>query len=551
MGAMIDKLKTLYRSTFGHAMVGAVLLWAALPPLGIWPLAWVAPAWWVILIRRKELPGRRPYRALWLVWLIFWLATLYWLCFPHWSTSFGWLALSLYFAFYLPLFVALSRTAVHRLRVPVIVAAPVVWMGLELARAYVLTGMTMASLGHTQYRWITLIQISDLVGALGVGFVVMMVAACIGRMLPCDERPKAWWPLLPAAAVMTIVIGYGCWSIMDGEIVNLESDDRPDARVALIQGCIDSKLKGDPKMRERIYGEYRDLSLKALRDAGTEGQTPETIDLIVWPESMLPTPLVDLSPDAKQPDYLSYSDEEFATLPEFSRRRITEETAGMFATPTLLGVNTFFYSADATEIFNSAVLVVPNGEFSDRYDKRHLVMFGEYVPLAKTFPLLQRFTPLPISVTAGEKAKVFELGKLRIAPNICYESVLSRVIRRQINELRAEGQQPNVLVNITNDGWYYGSSELDLHLICGVFRAVECRMPMLIAANTGFSAWIDADGRIIEQGPRHAKGIIIADVRTDDRDSWYLRHGDIPAGICLAACVFFAAVGFRKRRLPY
>ena len=102
-----------------------------------------------------------------------------------------------------PLFVGLSRVAVHRMGVPVIVAAPVVWTGLELARAHVLTGMTMASLGHTQYRWIEVIQISDLAGAFGVSFLVMFVAACLGRMLPCDGKPWAagrWrrpWPSWP------------------------------------------------------------------------------------------------------------------------------------------------------------------------------------------------------------------------------------------------------------------------------------------------------------------------------------------------------------------
>ena len=108
----------------------------------------------MLLTAAAALAGRRPYGTLWLAGFIFWLAALHWLRLPHWATGFGWLALSFYFAFYLPLFVGLARVAVHRLRVPVIVAAPVVWTGLELARAHLLTGMTMASLGHTQYRWI-------------------------------------------------------------------------------------------------------------------------------------------------------------------------------------------------------------------------------------------------------------------------------------------------------------------------------------------------------------------------------------------------------------
>ena len=121
------------------------------------------------------------------------------------------------------------------------------------------------------------------------------------------------------------------------------------------------------------------------------------------------------------------------------------------------------------------------------------------------------------------------------------------MIRRQVNALAAEGREPDILVNLTNDGWFWGSSELDMHLVCGVFRAVECRKPLLVAANTGFSAWIDSDGNILQQGPRRDTGIILAQPRLDRRRSWYLAHGDWPAGVCLAACGLFAAVGLYGR----
>ena len=154
----------------------------------------------------------------------FWMGVLHFLRLPHWATSFGWVALSFYFAFYLPVFVGLSRVAVHRLRVPVILAAPIVWTGLELARGHLLTGMSMACLGHTQYRWIELIQLSDLAGAYGVSFVVMFVAASLARMLPmlssanaphCNaggrfgECSQSLWPLLPAAAMLAAAMLYG------------------------------------------------------------------------------------------------------------------------------------------------------------------------------------------------------------------------------------------------------------------------------------------------------------------------------------------------------
>jgi apolipoprotein N-acyltransferase len=124
--------------------------------------------------------------------------------------------------------------------------------------------------------------------------------------------------------------------------------------------------------------------------------------------------------------------------------------------------------------------------------------------------------------------------------------VLSHVIRGQVNALAAEGREPDILINLTNDGWFWGSSELDLHLMCGVFRAVECRKPLLIAANTGFSAWIDGDGRIESQGPRRAEDVIIAEPRLDRRRSWYLHHGDWFAGACLAITIALALAGWTR-----
>ena len=146
-----------------------------------------------------------------------------------------------------------------------------------------------------------------------------------------------------------------------------------------------------------------------------------------------------------------------------------------------------------------------------------------------------------MSLTAGSEPKSFEVGDLKYSPDICYENVLPHVIRRQVNG----AEDVDVLVNLSNDGWFRGSNELDLHLICGVFRAVECRRPFLIAANTGFSASIDGDGRIIAQGPRRDKQVVLAEVRLDDRSSWYLANGDWPAGICLAACIILAVIGLR------
>lgn len=517
---------------FLQAALGAALLWAALPPADLWPLAWVAPIPWLLLIRRQEWPVGRPYPTLWVVGFLFWLAALHWLRLPHWATSLGWLALAFYFAFYVPVFVGLSRVAVHRLRIPILLAAPVVWMGLELARGHLLTGFTMASLGHTQYRWIALIQMSDLAGAYGVSFVVMFVAACLARMWPVDGRPWAVWPVAPLVVMLAVVLAYG-------HLRTGVPAPEPQARVALIQGSIDITLKADPTMRDVIHEHYYKLSQEAVRKYGK-------LDLIVWPETMLRETLLTMDEKAMVPPVWSDEPDEYRRrLARLADRSATlvGSVAKTFETPMILGVDTIHYATDRVDCFNSAVHLSASGELLGRYDKNHLVMFGEYVPFARRFPWLQRLTPLPISLTAGERGAAFKVSGLRMAPTICYESVLPHLIRRQVRELAKDGREPDVLVNLTNDGWFWGSSELDMHLVCAVFRAVECRKPFVIAANTGFSAWIDADGRLRAQGPRRAPATLLAEVGRDPRTSWYLLYGDWPAGLCLAATLCFGLIG--------
>lgn len=534
------------RSTAGLALGGALLLWAALPPVGWGWLGWVGAVPWVVLIRREKLDGRRPYLTLGLAGFAFWMGTLHFLRLPHWATSFGWVAISFYLAFYLPVFVGLSRVAVHRLRIPVILAAPIVWTGLELVRGHLLTGMSLASLGHTQYRWIEMIQVSDLAGAYGVSFVVMFVAASLARMLPCDDRRWTFWPLVPTAVVLAAVLVYGH--------VRTSGDyTSPGPRVALIQGSIDIEIFGaaDPAEQQRLYSErckstffeYCQLSREALGEH-------RHVDLLVWPESMFPWSLLTFDSGAKMPPWFKGTESEFReSLPRWAGESpaAMARLAKEFGVPLLLGVNTNHLGVGRERSYTSAAYVGRDGKLLDRYDKIHLVMFGEYMPFVESCPWLQNFTPLTGSASPGDRFVEFDAGGVRVAPSICYENVLSHFIRRQVNALAADGKEPAVLINLTNDGWFWGSSELDLHLICSVFRAVECRKPFLVAANTGFSAWVDGDGRIVRQGPRRGKGVILAEPCLDGRTSWYLARGDWFAGTCLAGCVLFGMVGLYRR----
>lgn len=558
-----------YRTTFALAMAGGLLLYAAFPPLNLWPLAWVATAPWLLLVRAERLPGRRPYRWIYAAALVHWLLLVQWVRLGHWAAHFGWLALSLYLAAYLPVFVWLARIAVHRLRLPLVVAAPAVWVGLECLRGWALTGFAFAMLGHTQVGWLPLIQISDLAGAYAVSFVVMLVTASLVEMMPrswvggCSgndddekDRPQPnplprgeeaavrWWPAIIAALLMAATLGYGYYRL--AETPPGERSERA-ANIALVQGSIDTVF-GDATLDERTLKQYYELTGEALR------QRP---DAIIWPESTLPfyNAEVDASGDIQSGRWLPTDQRKLDGL----IRRMQRDFRGWaFAlgklpegrhVPLILGGTTLRLGPHRPQRLNSALLIDERGQLADVYHKMHPVMFGEYAPGGRLIPWVYELMPIPDGLTAGERPVVFRVNSLSLTPSICYENSVPHLIRRQVATLRREGREPDVLLTLSNDGWFRGSSELDLHLICGQFRAVELRKPALIAANTGFSAHIDGNGRLLARGPRRDTEVLVRSVRPDGRESLYAKIGDVPANACLLLCAGLVVFGiFRRER---
>lgn len=619
-----------YKGIFVPALASGLLLWAAFPPLAWWPLAWVAPLGWLALVRVPQWPATRPYLKLWLAAFLHWAAMLQGLRLAHPALYVGWLALAAYLACYVVVFVALTRVAVHRLRISLVVAAPVVWVGLELARGHALTGFSMGLLGHTQIAWTTLIQVADLVGAYGVSFVLMLAAACLARTLPellsperptdaargpataialpprepssgpaepraqsagmrCPPATREWtlWPMLVLAGVLAGVILYGLWRKADaGAAVQAWSStaeplpnasdvalispaatgrpgpdsvtDEPRAlRVALIQASFDTILEPDPERQVATFLRYRELSLEAMRQY-------RDLDLIVWPESAFSGTSGDVLVDAElgPPPEMKLPADEFRRLVYAAAAAFQEKarhTAALVngaardeARPPraalLVGTDTTQVGPGELQRYNSALLIRPTGEVAERYYKMHRVPFGEFIPFGGWFPVLYRITPMPYGLAAGADPKIFPVAGVRLAPSICFESTVPHRIRQQVVALQRAGTPPDVLVNVTNDGWFWGSSILDFHLACAVFRAVEHRLPMLVAANTGLSVVIDADGGIRARGPRRAEQILVAEVRPQVGGSWYQRGGDLPAGLCLAFCLVVAVVGLTPRR---
>jgi apolipoprotein N-acyltransferase len=325
-------------------------------------------------------------------------------------------------------------------------------------------------------------------------------------------------------------------------------------------------LDNPPEFCETVDVHYRQLTHKGLDQARKQDWKP---DLIVWPETVFSCPVefdsgteympwITGDKNAMIPDDYRDSPQKFqAWLASIEAKTEGAMTAATqeFSLPMIMGVNRMHFGSQGREIYNCAAMVTPDGSWCERgrltqsyYDKMHLVPFGEFMPFADTLPWLRALSPLGPGSRPGEQPRGFYVNNICLVPNICYETVLPYVIRNQLVTLQQQGIEPQILVNVTNDGWFWGSSELKQHLACSVYRAVESRLPMVIAANTGISASIDASGHILAEGPVRGTKSILADVRLDRRESWYLRHGDLFAGTCLAAVIFLACLGVIGKR---
>ena len=539
------------------AVSGAATMFLVQPPADLWWLAWLAPLPWLALVTTPRLAGPHPWLAIWTGGFLHWLFAIHWLRLPHPATSIGWVALATYLACYVPLFVWAARRLVHRRGWPLVPAAALAWMACEQLRGQVLGGFTFGMLGHTQWRWTALIQLADAFGAVGVSGLVMAVAAAGTTVL--DRGPRRHLAAAGIAAVAVILaLAYGSLRLATVPLAT----DRP-LDVLLVQGCIDTELKHDPDKAIDIAQHYDSLTLEGLAATGTAARP----DLIVWPETMWRWPVLTIDPAERLPEAVveemlgpvaegdSAADRQARCREALERQRFEalETFAMRYGTTWLVGVDRQVVTPRATggaEHFNSGLFLDAEGRPVACYDKMHPVMFGEYVPLAETFPLLYRITPLPAGLSAGAAPVAVRIAGYEVAPTICYETALPEAIRGLVRSLAAQGHRPDVIVNLTNDGWFWGSSELDMHLAAAIFRAVEVRTPLVVAANTGFSAAIDGSGRLLHCGPRRRTATLRAAVQRDGRSSPWLRWGSLPAWACVTvvAVLTVAATGPKRPR---
>jgi apolipoprotein N-acyltransferase len=566
-------------------VTSAVLLWACFFPLACGWLAWVALVPLLCLVR-SQARAWQIYSIAWLTGLLFFWAAIQWMRVADYRMYFTWAMLATYCSLYVPVTIWLVRRLDQRLRWPLVISLPLVWSGLEFVRSFLGTGFAWYFLAHSQHQWLPIIQVADLGGAYTVTFLIAAVNAWLFEVCYTQAWFRGFLGLpdhqvqRPRSLVLqgTCVLALFGATLAYGSLRLAEVNPTAGPRVAILQGNLDQRLRIQAAMKfgeaaQTMLHHYSELSLKAL---------PARPALIIWPETSFPldwmedpngTPLPpwDVILRALRGDTSWERDNQPAH--EADARFTKYLLARVCPVPgpaVLLGVNAEVGNPEGKvqKRYCSALLVGP-GAAAARYDKMHRVPFGEYVPLRDILPFMSNFAPYEFdySITPGTRFTRFSVDGYHFGSLICFEDS-DPYLARQYAVEGVDGPPVDFLVNISNDGWFDGSSEHDEHLAICRFRAVETRRAIARAVNMGISAIIDSNGQVLapEKLPqggelelwqinrpsdsgalpvsqwqrfKQVAGVLLATVPIDHRESLYARWGDWLGW----GCVGIVAVG--------
>ena len=399
--------------------------------------------------------------------------------------------------------------------------APFAWVAVELARTRI-TGFPWNLLGISQVDNIPLSHIATVTGVYGLSFEIMVVntalAAAFVLRTERGQRSKRK-PLLLATVSAMVVLQAG--RLVSPPIVPTDHTAR------LVQQNI-PVLQGGDWTKEYFEGTLRDLSRISLSAPGANSSGPDQPpassvhpDLIVWPES--PAPFYSTDPMFRE------------TVSNIARQAQTWMLVGS------LGIRNAGETPErATELYNSGSLINPAGEWGERYNKMHLVPFGEYVPFKRVFGFAGGLTKEVGDFSPGTSRAALQAGS-KLGVFICYESIFPDEIR----QLAANGAE--VFVNLSNDGWYGDSGAYAQHLKQARMRAVENDRWLLRDTNTGVTAAIDPYGRVVSSMPRKVRDAMDAHYALTNVTTFYTRHGDWFAYLCAIISVAGLPLNFRFR----
>lgn len=489
----------------GLSLLSTILFRLSLPPTSLSPVAWVAlaPLFWVLARQRPRIAALAAAPAGALIALVSVSG------FRHltWAAYFSPAILG---AIYYALVGAAISWAARRRGIPLILAAPMIWTAYEFLRSVVpMAKFPWLLAGQTQVGWIPMIQILDLGGVYLLTFVIATSNAYLAQAAlewrdPARRRKTLFLAALPVGLIAATLV-YGVIRIRTIEVV-------PGPKIALIQGNIPQEIKLSGQAWQ-MFQDYRRLSEGSLREAPS---------LIAWPETMYPWVFHPDEWERVDPEARPDLEKVREMLFEVARRGNARLVIGALRT----------VSENTT---NSAYYISETGEFLGRYDKIDLVPLGEMVPFEQAWPALGDFVRQHIlppgygDLSPGDEIPIFELQGSRFAISICYEISFASLARRA----REEGA--DFLVSISNDAWFKDGAELDMAKDQAIFRAVENRMGIARAANTGISSFVDPVGRseiLVRDGRRkQVEGILVRQVTTSSNTSLYSKIGDLFAWV--------------------
>ncbi|MFH1664539.1 MAG: apolipoprotein N-acyltransferase [Candidatus Omnitrophota bacterium] len=487
-----------YFTNISLAVLSGVLGFLSFPPFEFGFLAWFFLVPLLVAVKRSA-GYREAFFYSYLSALAFWGCLLYWLANV---TVPGTLVVVMIMACYTGVFGVFSR-GVLKYSMDLFLL-PFVWVVLEYIRGYFLTGFPWGLLAYSQYKNLNIIQVSDITGPYGVSFLLVVFNAAIFSLLLRSRKKYVYM----AAALFFIIIAsaYGSYCLKNCRVWG-------DVKISVVQGNIPQSEKWDPDLSENILKKYIALTKQAEKDRP---------DLIVWPETSYP--------------YLVEGPEDVA-------KTIDELLPGENI-PVLAGV---IYGEDG-RYYNSAILAGGEAGSGLIYNKTHLVPFGEYVPGDRLLAVLREFIDKPIgdfdrgseytlfpvrsvsSSTAG-MVRTRQMNFYKFGVLICFEDVFPYITREFVRT------GADIVINITNDAWFGRTAASRQHLQSSVFRAVENRVPVVRAANTGISCFIDSRGRVLSYVEKDGKETFISGIATENVEtcrgkSFYTAYGDMFIYFC-------------------
>jgi apolipoprotein N-acyltransferase len=493
-------------SAFAQALAGASLTGAALaaafPRLDVWPAAWVALVP-LLLVTRALSPGRAVLAGWW-AGVVWFGGTLSWVpgtLLEH--TGMGAGLVAMVFAGMLAIlgaYVGVFAGGVRWLArggVSPIVAAPALWVVLEWARGSGPLGFSWAMLGSSQYGVAPLVQMAEVTGVYGISALLVLANVVLCGICTQPRAGTAWRQVALLVTGVGVLLAVGQWRI--GQVRAARATRA--LRVALIQPNLPQHVKW------RAAGWRAGLDRHARLTRASLAGSP---DLVVWPETTVP----------------------FMLNEPGERSQAVVRVAAEARRPLVLGAPGYRFEEPSGQT-NRVHLVTPEGISGLAYDKMRLVPFGERIPFATLLPFVRPIVPSTASLAAGVTPTVFTVPQTRFGVLICYEATSPEQAALVV---RAGAQ---LLLNLTNDGWFGDTAAPYQHLAQATLRAVENRVPVVRVANTGISAVITPDGAIDWQGPLFEEAWHVAAVSWRPTRTVYTRFGDVFVALCglaVAAC---------------